>query len=174
LAIKLARIGALLRKIADFITVFLVGYAFLCAVAMMFHIVADVVGRYFWTPLPGTLHIVSHWYMVGFIFLTIAYAERKKSHIEVSIIKEIVPEGIRTYLDIFGLVLMFAVFFTFGWYTLPFALKAMAVREYIEEAIKITIWPVAWYLPIGCWALCAQLLIHIGDSCASLIRRQSR
>ena len=173
-AMKLARIGALLRKVADFITVFLVGYAFLCAFIMMFHIFADVVGRFLWVPLPGTLHIVSHWYMVGFIFLTIAYAERKKSHIEVTFVKERLPEGIRPYFDIFGLVLMFVIFFTFGWYTLPFALKALAIREYIEDVFLITIWPVAWYLPIGCWALCAQLLIHIGDSCASLIRRQSR
>ena len=171
---KPSRIGALLRKVADFITVFLVGYSFLCAFAMMFQIVADVVGRYLWVPLPGTLHIVSDWYMVGFIFLTIAYVERERGHIEVTFVKERLPEGIRTYFDIFSLVLMFVVFFTFGWYTLPFALKALAIKEYIEDVFLITIWPVAWYLPIGCWALCTQLLIHIGDSCAFLIRRRSR
>lgn len=167
-------LGAWLRKITDFITFFLVGYASLCAVVMMLHVTADVTGRYLWRSFPGTHDIVTNWYMVGFIFLTIAFVEYERGHISVTFVKDRLGQRMRTSLDIFALVVMFAVFFAFGWYTWSMALKSLAIKEYWEAAIKIYIWPVAFYLPIGSWALCAQLLVHIVESCASLIRGQSQ
>ena len=50
--------------------------------AMMLHIVADVLSKWLFNfPLDGTLEIVSHYYMVGLIFLPLAFVQQKGSHI---------------------------------------------------------------------------------------------
>lgn len=54
---------------------------------MMIHITLDILARFlFNTPLPGTITIVAHYYMLIAIFLPLAYAEQTNSSIAVEIV----------------------------------------------------------------------------------------
>jgi len=54
---------------------------------MMIHISLDILARFlFNTPLPGTITIVAHYYMLIAIFLPLAYAEQTNSSIAVEIL----------------------------------------------------------------------------------------
>src|SRR3546814_20205192 len=55
-----------------------------CAImlAMVLHIVADVMARYLFNqPLAGTIEVVSNWYMVGVAFLPLAYVQWHREHL---------------------------------------------------------------------------------------------
>ena len=76
-------IELLLRKINQLIT--LIGGAAIAL--MMLHITADIIARFFLnTPLPGTITVVAHYYMIIAIFLPLAYTEQCKASISVELI----------------------------------------------------------------------------------------
>ena len=55
-------------------------------VAMMLNIVADVLSKWLLNfPIDGTLEFVANYYMVGLIFLPLAYVQRAGGHIVVEI-----------------------------------------------------------------------------------------
>src|SRR3546814_16577296 len=59
-----------------------------CAImlAMVLHIVADVMARYLFNqPLAGTIEVVSNWYMVGVAFLPLAYVQWHREHLIVEL-----------------------------------------------------------------------------------------
>ncbi|AKV98161.1 TRAP-type C4-dicarboxylate transport system, small permease component [Marinobacter sp. DSM 26671] len=73
----------LINKINKIVT-FLGGLAI---AFMMIHISLDILARFlFNTPLPGTITIVAHYYMLIAIFLPLAYAEQTNSSIAVEIL----------------------------------------------------------------------------------------
>ena len=64
----------------------------IAVVLMMLHICADVIAKYvFNSPIPGTLEIVSNYYMVATVFLPLALVERKNAHIAVEILSQHLP-----------------------------------------------------------------------------------
>jgi len=98
----------------------------------------------------------------------------KRQHIAVTFLTDRLPEFWSILFLILGSVLMLAIFLMLGWYTWDMAVKSFAVKEFHEEIFKIAIWPAAFYLPIGCWALCLQLLVHIYEDCLYLVRIRRR
>ncbi|MFC2062655.1 TRAP transporter small permease subunit [Chloroflexota bacterium] len=169
---RLGSLGASIRKVADLLASFMIYYTFLCGILMMLLIVADITGRYFWTPIPGTHSIVSYWFMVAFVFLTIACVERDREHIEATFIRDRLPKRIAALASIFGIILMLTVFIIMGWVTLERALQSMAIGEFREEVYNLIIWPSTFYLPIGCWGLSLQLFVHLYDDCAAFVRNR--
>ena len=75
-----------LTRIASF-----VGAA--CILLMMLNVSADVFMRQvFNAPLPGTITIVSNYYMVLIVFLGLAAAEREDSHVSVEFLTDLLKE----------------------------------------------------------------------------------
>ena len=70
---------------------------------MAVHVIVDVLARYsFNQPLPGTIEIVSLYYMVAVIFLPVAYVQMRRQHIVVTQFTDWLPVRGRLSLD--GLV----------------------------------------------------------------------
>ena len=66
---------------------------------MMLHITADVIGKFVFNhPLPGTIPIVSQFYMVFATFLPLAMVERANSHISVEIIVQNFPKKMQDFI----------------------------------------------------------------------------
>ena len=160
--------NSIIRRIINFPTDFLLAITVVCAVLMLLLVSAHVVGRYLWQPIPVTYVIVSYWLMMAFIFLSIAQVQRNRTHITITGFTEWLPPYWRTVLTTFGYVVMFAVFLIYGWYAWLFAMDAFHVRQYTEDIINITTWPVAFYIPIGAWTLSLQTLITIIENIRTL------
>ncbi|MFL1407306.1 TRAP transporter small permease, partial [Marinobacter sp. M1N3S26] len=100
-------IGRLLSRITN--TVSIIGG--LAIALMMFHISFDVAGRYFFnTPIPGTITIVSYYYMSIAAFIPLAFAEQKDAHISVEVITERMPAWMRHHLERLAMLCSLVVF----------------------------------------------------------------
>ncbi|MBL3701236.1 TRAP transporter small permease subunit [Sulfitobacter sp. BDSS02] len=118
---------------------------------MMVQVTLDVAMRHlFGSPLPGTLTIVSYYYMVIAAFVPLALAEQRDAHISVEFVTDLMPKGVQRHLA--GLMLLPTALVTamLTWRTWEAALSAMAKgTAEISGATKIAVWPAYFALPLG-------------------------
>jgi TRAP-type C4-dicarboxylate transport system permease small subunit len=141
-------IGKLLSRVIGLVTVL----SGLAVALMMVHITADVIARYVFNyPLPGTISIVSNFYMVLVAFLPLAFAEQKSAHISVEVLTERFPAGVQRHLAGW-LLLVSAVVFAFvtvrGWGEA--SAKQAINASIVQGDDTIAIWPSYYFIPIGC------------------------
>ncbi len=141
-------IGKLLSKIIDNMTI--VGG--LIITAMMLHITIDVILRFaFNTPLPGTITIVSYYYMVAAVFIPLAFAEQKNSHISVEVVTDHLPAFLQKYLVIISNLSAATVFSLLLVRTWEEAEKKRAIgASIVQGGDSISIWITYYFVPIGC------------------------
>lgn len=133
------------------------------AVAMMVHITVDVLMRLFFNlPIQGTMEIASYYYMVGIVFLPIAYIDWIREAITVDVLFGFYP----TWLKAAAVILtLSAMVFAYGGITiLSFkdAMAFMARREIAMGSGNVQIWPARFILTAGLAAgtlVCAWQLI---------------
>lgn len=123
----------------------------LAIVAMMVQVSVDVALRYVTgTGLPGTLTIVSYYYMVIVAFVPLGFAELKRAHIQMELVTDMMPGRLSHLVT--------------GWGLLPTGIVTgmLALRGY-EEALNqarigaaqvqgmtsIATWPATFALPLG-------------------------
>lgn len=143
-----------MTRLSRFLASFTNGLAFAAAstlVLMTVHVVLDVFGRYLFSfPLDGTMEIVAHYYMVGLIYLPLAYVQRNNSHIVAEIFTQNLRRRARLILDSAIGVLMVAYVALFAWRTGMEAYRKSIEMEHLEAMeIFVYIWPGRWFLPIG-------------------------
>lgn len=129
----------------------LAGIGAVLIVLMMLQIFADVISRFVFSyPLPGTIEIVSHYYMVGSTFLPIALVHLERGHFFAESFKSLVsPRVIRALDGTNGLVLAFMAGLI-AWRTLGTALESTAVNEQVQLSLfVIPTWPARWTLPVS-------------------------
>jgi TRAP-type C4-dicarboxylate transport system permease small subunit len=118
---------------------------------MAVHVMADVSSRYlFNSPLPGTIEVVSLYYMVAIIYLPLAYVQSRRQHIVVLQFTDWLPERGRQLLDAMVGVLATAVLFVLAWRGTMEAIRATAVgQQSIAGTHAITVWPARWFVLFG-------------------------
>ncbi|MDF2235703.1 TRAP transporter small permease [Albimonas sp. CAU 1670] len=130
------------------------------AVLMMVHISVDVISKYlFRAPLPGTITIVSNYYMVLVAFLPLAFAERRNGHIGVEVLTTRFPARVQRILHIVSLLFCAAVFAALTWQSWIEAGRALKIGAFeIEFGVKLLTWPARYLLPLGAGLMTAALL----------------
>lgn len=126
-------------------------FSTLCIVLMMLHVTADVVGRYlFNAPLPGTIVVVGHYYMIIVVFIALGVAEEKRAHISVEFLTDMMPKTLQAWIAVFCGIVTVAVFglLTFSGYLQ--AIKKTKSGASMEQGSQlIAIWPSYWAIPVG-------------------------
>lgn len=119
---------------------------------MMLHITVDVVSKYLTgTPMPGTITVVSNYYMIVVAFLPLAFTERQNGHIAVEVLVEHFRPAPKYWLHIFALLFTGAVFAMLTWQSLIEAGRSYNSGAFmIEQDAKLLIWPARYLLPLGC------------------------
>jgi TRAP-type C4-dicarboxylate transport system permease small subunit len=151
----LDRLGAALDRV-------LLGCACLLLALMMLHVTADVVGRFlFQAPIVGTLETVSYYYMVGAIFLPLAFVERQGEHIRVDLFAQRLPRTVQLGLYLLacaaGLVFIGMMF----WQSLHDAMRSTARGETIMSNFLFYVWPARWFLPVGLGAMALAIALNV-------------
>ena len=141
------KLGRLLSRITDVTTI--VGG--LAIALMMVHITLDIVCRFiFNTPIPGTITIVSNYYMVIAAFVPLAFAEQKDAHISVEVFTERLPGFIQRHLAGWCLLLSAIVFGLLTVRNWQEAIVKMNIGASIVQGdTSIVIWPTYFFLPVG-------------------------
>ena len=149
-------LGKLLSRLVDLVTVL----SGLAVALMMLHITADVISRYaFNYPLPGTISIVSNFYMVLVAFMPLAFAEQKSAHISVEVLTERFPGRVQKHLAGWLLLVSAAVFAVMTGRTWDEAIAKQAINASVVQGdTSLLIWPTYFFIPLGCGLMCAVCL----------------
>jgi len=151
------------NKILGYIITAYCALGALAIALMMLHIAADVFSTFLFNrPLPGTIPIVSQYYMVIATFLPLAMVERKAGHVSVEILVQRFPQKLQGALGALALALGVVVFGLLTWCAWLEALKKHAIGTFsYEEAFKIPTWPSYYILPLGTGLLVAVMLYKL-------------
>ncbi|MEZ5646327.1 MAG: TRAP transporter small permease [Burkholderiaceae bacterium] len=141
-------LGRLLSWFIDSMTVI----SGLAIALMMVHITLDVVMRNFFNyPLPGTITIVSYYYMAIAAFMPLAFAEQKSAHISVEVVTEMMPKGVQRHLAGWMLLFSAAVFALMTLRSWEEAVSKYGIKASIVQGEdSLPVWPTYFLLPLGC------------------------
>jgi len=151
-----------LVNFADRISQVLMAIAIALAAVMMLHVTLDVIlSQFIAEPMPMTVDLVSFYYMVGLVFLPLAFVETKNEHIDVDLIHAVLPGGGQKALDLIALTLSMVYFALLTYQSGIDALEKYELGEYTMGIVNVTIWPGRFFLPIGCGTLTLVLLLKL-------------
>ncbi|WP_344820149.1 TRAP transporter large permease subunit [Microbacterium soli] len=128
-------------------------------------IVADASGRTFFNvPLPGTLELVSNWWMVLAVFLGFGFTQFKGEHIRVTLLVEKLPVTWRTAVETVILAASLGIVGLLAYYLTVDAIDSVEAREMLAGSFPLPIWPIAVFMALGTWLYAAQLLVSLTSS----------
>lgn len=129
---------------------------------MALHVVLDVSGRYiFNAPLPGTVEMVSHYYMVGVIFLPLAYVQSRRGHFAAEIFTQRLPPLVIALLEAIVTLVTALLLAFLAWRTAAYAIEFTQVRESVQTAyFTIPTWPSRWFVPLGLGLMALYALVQ--------------
>ena len=132
-------------------------------VAMLVHITAYVIMRNLAAaPVPATVEIVSHYYMIAIAFLPVAWAERRGDMISVEIFAHLLTGRVGRVNDAFVGLLTGGVYLMLTYTTWLVAMREFQAHSFVVSlSVAIPIWPSYFILPVG-FALAALVSIYRG------------
>lgn len=132
----------------------------LAVALMMVQITIDVAGKYiFNVPIPATISLVSHYYMVIIAFLPLAFVEERNGHITVEVLTEFLPLRVQHHLGSWTYLLSAAVFGALTYRSWVAANSSRDAGAFIVElGTKIMVWPSYYLLPVGAGLMTVVLI----------------
>ncbi len=151
-----------MKKVSDTLASALAYVAGLSLVLMMVHVTLDVCLKYlFKLPIPGTAEVVAAYYMIGTVFLPLAYIEVHNRPIVVELFYDRLPAALHAPLDVLATLLSIAFYAFLAWQSIKIAMTSLGNREYIDGVWKVVVWPSRFLIPLGLLAACAALTLRL-------------
>lgn len=127
---------------------------------MAFHVVIDVLGRtLFREPLPGTVELVARYYMIGVIFLPLAYVQARRRHIATDQFIGWMPRRALEVLSGCVCILSTIVLAVLAERGLQEAIRTTALNDQaVTGDISLITWPARWFVPVGFGLMALQTL----------------
>lgn len=130
------------------IAVFLTALGAICALLMMAHVTADVIGRYvFNKPVHATLEVVEHIYMVCLAFLPVALIQLDREHLLIELFIRDAHSRLGRIATLIGSLIAFAMSALIAWKTFETAIDKTQIDEalYLVDSF-LPVWPVRWVI----------------------------
>jgi TRAP-type C4-dicarboxylate transport system permease small subunit len=128
----------------------------------MLTMAADAIGRKVSGPLPGGYE-TSMALMVLVMLLPQAFAERKKAHISVDLVTQLLPTKARNLLQAIGALLGLGAFVLIACLGTEKAWLSTRVGESWPGIVNYPVWPFRWMVPLGSALLALQFLLTAVD-----------
>lgn len=146
----------------DRIIVALTWVALAVGVLMMVHVSADVAGRFFGKPFPGTNEVVAGYYMILLVFLPWAYVTRNDNHICAEMFVRLIPPAAMVWVEIGIKILTLVYIGVFTWQTWFRALQQMSRGEALQIVTSyLPVWPSRFALPLAGGLMAIYLVLRI-------------
>jgi TRAP-type C4-dicarboxylate transport system permease small subunit len=126
------------------------------------HVGLDVGSRYLFNlPLAGTTEMVAKYYMVGAVFLPLAYCQIQRQHFKATLFEAYLPrELVRRVDGLHDLVMSLLAGF-YAYCSGLAAYDASVIGERVHTgAYTLLIWPSRWLVPIGAAVLSVVALLQ--------------
>lgn len=139
------------------------GAGMILLLLMIVHVTLDVAMRFLFNmPLPGTIMVVSLFYMIAVAFLPLAAVEERDAHISVEIVTELLPAYLQSCLRVFSIFFSTLVFGLLTFRTGVEAVTKFRIGAYVVEAgTRVPTWPPYFFLPIGFGLMTLVLLCRL-------------
>lgn len=120
----------------------------------------DVTSRQFGGRLPGAFETVES-LMAIVAYFSLAYVQRSRGHVAITVFTRRLPASIKSLLDAFGCLLgLFIAFYLMRW-TFDQAVTATQLADYRIGLIRVPTWPYRWALPFAFALFLAELLFSL-------------
>ena len=120
----------------------------------------DVVGRYLFNrPITGVFELTEYLVLI-LIFSFIGYTQSQKGHVAVDILLPLLPAKLKKLIDVANHLVCLALMGLITWMGVAKALELRAVGE-ASPNLHIPAYPFAFYLVLGCFVMCIELLRSI-------------
>jgi TRAP-type C4-dicarboxylate transport system permease small subunit len=151
-----------LLKGLDRIIVSLMWIALAVGVLMMFHVSADVAGRFFGKPFAGTNEVVAGYYMILLVFLPWAYVTRNDNHVCAEMFVRLIPPAAMVWVEIGIKILTLVYIGVFTWQTWFRAVQQMNRGEALQIVTSyLPVWPSRFALPLAGGLMAIYLVLRI-------------
>lgn len=132
--------------------------------AMLVHVVVDVTLKLLLNrPVPFTVEMVAHYYMVAVVFLPLPLVEFRNSGVSVDLFYRMMPAPSRRTLMLLSYVAQVFFFGVLAYQSWFDALDAMKARKFVYTEGRLDIWPPAFFLPFGFFLAALVSLLRIGQ-----------
>src|SRR6218665_3709690 len=161
-ALEHLRLRAAVRRSCATLAGWLAHGAGLSLVLMMLHVTLVVLLKYFFKlPIPGTAEVVAAYYMIGVVFLPLAYIEVHGRPIMVEVFYDRLPQRLQAPLDVLGSALSLGFYAFLAWQSTKMACAALESGEYIDGLWQVVVWPSRFLIPSGLLLACAAMLLRL-------------
>lgn len=128
--------------------------------AMMVHVSADVALKYINNrPIPGTLEVVSAYYMVAGVFLPIAAVEVMRAQIAVDVLYQYLPRGMQIFCMLLVFVVSLAVYGVLAYTSFGDAMRSLRIREVMMGNVLVSVWVSRFVLPVS-FTLASAIVLY--------------
>lgn len=133
----------------------------LAILTMMFQVAFDVMLKHFFnTPIPGTLEMVSAYYMAAMVFLPLGMVTRDHEHLEVELFTQNLSPRRLAGVKAFGCFVGSLYVGIMLWEGYGEAVYMTSVGEIWETATwDMPVWPARWFFPVGCALMLAYFVL---------------
>ncbi|WP_187326887.1 TRAP transporter small permease [Martelella lutilitoris] len=130
---------------------------------MMIQISLDVLLKYCCSmPIPGTLVMVSSYYMAALIFLPLGIVTRDENHLEVELFTQGLGPRKLAFFKAVGCLIGLGYVGIMLVKGFDEAVYKTQIREIWETATRhMDVWPARWFFPLGCLLMEVFLLLHL-------------
>lgn len=130
---------------------------------MVMLVTATVFSRYVFNwPIKGTVEIIELM-MLAVVFLGLAYTQYTKSHIEITLLYDRLPQKARDFVDIFGYIVSFGIVCLLAWRAFVH-FSSFADRGSLTSVLEMPIAPFQFVLAFGWLMLGLVLLLNLVHS----------
>lgn len=138
--------------------------------AMMLFIAADVFLRYIFNrPTKGSYEIIQ-FMMLIFVFLGLAYAGARRSHIALDVVVSRLPQRAQALIDSIAYLLSLGVVFLMVWQSAVYA-RVLWQDNVTGDQIPVPVSPFLLVVSFGCLLFFIVLLAQFLDSIARVMKR---
>lgn len=139
--------GRYLKKFSDWTALVVGGIV----VLMMLHVTAEVLVRVgFDMHIPGTMEVVTYYYMVAAVFMGIFACTTEDGHIRVDVLAQFLKGKVRLVVEVFGLIVTAVYFAIFSYGLYLQAVKSWARSETVDAIfLELPVWPSRWVAVAG-------------------------
>lgn len=133
----------------------------LAALAMMANIVADVVGRVFFRPLPGTVDITQFAWMPIVVSLGMGYALLSGQHIRIGLLADRCGPLTQRVVEVCAMAATLATLAAFSWFGAERAIRGLQIGEFSSATPWLPIGVFRWVMVAGLLGLALQALAQL-------------
>jgi TRAP-type C4-dicarboxylate transport system permease small subunit len=147
------------EKLTKNVSLFMKWVAGCTLVVMMLLTSADVVGRSFGRPIPGTYEIVEFLSAITISF-ALAYTQFSRSHVSIDLFIEKLPVKARKVVDIITHLFSFCLFALIAWQSFVYASK-LRVLGVVSPTEQIPYYPIIYGIAFACVTMCSVIIVQI-------------